>query len=113
MDLETVPLSRMIFSSASIIVFLSTVHTVRTRYRTKLMRIGYRSACIRIIFENLIRIRIRIKGWMRIRIKVKIQKQHGFKIEPWRAMYAHNGDLEAENGSLEDLLISGLRFPSH
>jgi hypothetical protein len=77
------------------------------------MRIGCKSTWIRIIFGSWIRIRIGVKSRMRIRIKVKILKQYGFKIEPWRAMNAHNGVLEAENGALEDLLISGLRFPSH
>ncbi len=37
---------------------------------------------------------------MGIRIQVKIKKQYGFKVEPWRAMDANNGGLEAENGAL-------------
>jgi hypothetical protein len=38
-----------------------------------------------------LRIRIRILGsWIRIRIKIKIEKLQGLKVDPWRAVDAHN-----------------------
>jgi hypothetical protein len=33
-------------------------------------------------------------------------------MEPWRAVDAHNGGLEAQNGALEGLLTSFCRFAS-
>jgi hypothetical protein len=39
---------------------------------------------------------------MRIRVKVKTQEQR-LKMEPWRAVDAHNGDVVAQNISLEGL----------
>jgi hypothetical protein len=35
---------------------------------------------------------------IRIRIKVKIQELRRLKMEPWRAVDAHNGDMETQNG---------------
>jgi hypothetical protein len=39
-------------------------------------------------------------------MKVKIQKLERLKIDPWRAMDAHNEDLETQNGALEGLETS-------
>jgi hypothetical protein len=44
-----------------------------------------------------IRIRIIFESCIRIRNKVKIQQLYGLKIEPWRAVYAHNEGLEAQS----------------
>jgi hypothetical protein len=38
-----------------------------------------------------------VKSWIRIRIKNKIQELEGHNMEPWRAVYAHNGGVEASN----------------
>ncbi len=51
--------------------------------------------------EYRIRIGIRVKSWIRIRIKSEIQKLYRPKIEPWRAVDAHNGGLEAQYEALE------------
>jgi hypothetical protein len=57
-------------------------------------------------------LQLSVKSWIRIRIgmKVKVQKLSRYRIEPWRAVYAHNGDLEAQNGELEGLYTRACRF---
>jgi hypothetical protein len=60
---------------------------------------------IRNIFGSQIwiRIRIRVKNRIQIRITVEIQELWRLNMEPWRAVDAHNGGVEAQNGALEDL----------
>ncbi len=50
---------------------------------------------IRFIFGSLIR--IRVKSWIQIRIKNRIQQLERQNMELWRAVYAHNGGVEASN----------------
>jgi hypothetical protein len=65
---------------------------------------------IRNIFGSWIHIQIsnREKSWTRIRIKFKILKIYRHKIEPWRAVDAHNGGLEAQNEALVRVVDSYL-----
>ncbi len=42
------------------------------------------------------RIRILLGSWIVIHIKFKIQELYRFKIEPWKAVYAHNWGVEAQ-----------------
>jgi hypothetical protein len=60
---------------------------------------------IRFIFRSLTRNRvcIRVESWIRFRILNKIQDLKRHKMEPWRAVYAHNKGMEAQNGALEGL----------
>ncbi len=51
-----------------------------------------------------IRICIVLGSWIRIRIRVKIQELKRLKIEPWRAVDAHNVGVEDKNGALEAVL---------
>ncbi len=53
------------------------------------------------LMRRRIRIRIRVKKWIRIRIKSR--KSERLKKEPWRAVEAHNGGLETQNGVLDGL----------
>ncbi len=39
-------------------------------------------------------VRIKIKSRIRIRIKVEIQELWRLKMEPWRAVEAHNGGVD-------------------
>jgi hypothetical protein len=48
------------------------------------------SAWIRIILGSWIRISIRAKSWIRVLIQVNIQELYRLKMEPWRAVDAHN-----------------------
>ncbi len=57
---------------------------------------------IHIILGSLIRIRIRTKAKNLIRIRNKFKAQE-LKMEPWRAVNAHNGGMEAQNGAVEGL----------
>ncbi len=69
----------------------------------------HRRTCFGIFFFALylfagLRILIRVDihyfvSWIRIQIrnKVKIQELHRQKMEPWRAVDAHNGGEEAQN----------------
>ncbi len=69
---------------------------------------------IRIIFgrQIWIRIRIRVKSRIRIRIKIEIQELQRLKMELLRAMDAHNGGVEAQNGPLDTctVYISGRKL---
>jgi hypothetical protein len=40
-----------------------------------------------------------MKRWIQIRIKVTIPELKRLKIEPWKAVDAHNGGVEAPNGA--------------
>jgi hypothetical protein len=51
--------------------------------------------------EMLGGIRITNKKRIRIRIKVKIQNLYKLNMESWRALDAHNGDVEAYNAAVE------------
>ena len=48
----------------------------------------------------------------RIRIKVNIHELNRHKMEPWRAVDANNGGVDAQNGAVEGLLTGGRRFAS-
>jgi hypothetical protein len=49
------------------------------------------------------RIRINLGYWIRIRISVKFQELYKLKMEPSRAVDAHNGGVEVQNKALEGL----------
>ncbi len=76
-------------------IFLYTRNT--TNSGNQVCGSGSKFAWIRNTFGSWIRIRI---NRIRIHIKAKIQR---LKIEPWRAVDAHNGGLEDENRALEGL----------
>jgi hypothetical protein len=65
---------------------------------------------IRIVLVSKVRIRIRVKSRNRIDIKVKILSYEGSKMEPWRALAAHSGGFQDQNGAVENLYASGQRF---
>jgi hypothetical protein len=66
---------------------------------------------------ELVGIRIEVKSWIWIHIKVKcwirIRKIQKLKIKPLRAVDAHNGCMEAQNGALEGTKTSGRIADSH
>jgi hypothetical protein len=47
-----------------------------------------------------------MESWIRIRIKVKFKKLYRLNMEPWRAVDAYNGGMEAKNGAVESLWFS-------
>jgi hypothetical protein len=47
-----------------------------------------------------------------MRIEVKTQDLKKVKMEPWMDVKAHKGDVEDQNGALEDLYTSSHRFAS-
>jgi hypothetical protein len=49
------------------------------------------------------------KTWIWIHIKVKYRP----KMEPWKAVDAHNGGVDVEDGALKVLKTSGHRFAIH
>jgi hypothetical protein len=49
------------------------------------------------------RIRIRIFG----EVKIQMLYRYRLKMEPWRAVNAYNGGVEAQNGAVEGLKTSG------
>jgi hypothetical protein len=40
-----------------------------------------------------------MKRWIQVRIKVTVQELKRLKMEPWRAVDAHNGGAETHNGA--------------
>jgi hypothetical protein len=75
---------------------------------------GSGSAWIAIILGSRIRIRIRVKTGSEPDLHSSQTSGAAImaKIEPWRALDAHNGGVKAQNGSVEALWIRGRRFAS-
>ncbi len=60
---------------------------------------------IRVKSRIRVRVHSKVKCRIRIRIQVEIQDLWRFKLqmESWRAVAAHNGGVEAQNGAVEGL----------
>jgi hypothetical protein len=58
---------------------------------------------IRIRLKSRTRIKVKSRIWFRIRINDKIQELWRLKIGTWRAVDAHKGGIEAQNGAVEPL----------
>jgi hypothetical protein len=99
--------------------YLAVLHPVgeSVRQRYKFPFLTYTSAYFITVYHKSIwflKQSIIFESWIRIRIrtKVKLKKLKRPKIEPLRAVDAHNGGLEAQTGAREGLQTSGHTFAS-